>query len=68
MPRTIIDIPETQLQEIDRFCRTLGISRAEGVRRALEAYLERTIAARPDGFGLWTEPAPPPPARRVPQR
>jgi metal-responsive CopG/Arc/MetJ family transcriptional regulator len=55
MPRTIVDIPASQLAEIDRFCRTLGISRAEAVRRALEAYLERTIDLHADGFALWTD-------------
>ena len=61
MPRTIVDIPETQLAEIDRFCRTLGISRAEAVRRALEAYLARTVDIHADGFGLWTDAATAPP-------
>ena len=69
MPRTIIDIPDTQLAEIDRFCRQLGISRAEAVRRALEAYLERSPELKVDGFGLWREavdegPRPPAPARK----
>jgi hypothetical protein len=72
MPRTIVDIPASQLDEIDRFCRTLGISRAEAVRRALEAYLERAVDVRADGFGLWRDaetaaspPSPPPsPATR----
>ena len=67
MPRTIVDIPASQLDEIDRFCRTLGISRAEAVRRALEAYLERTVDARDDGFGLWTD-TPPPQSRRTKER
>jgi metal-responsive CopG/Arc/MetJ family transcriptional regulator len=62
MPRTIVDIPETQLAEIDRFCRALGISRAEAVRRALEAYLERSVDLRAEGFGLWKDAAPPAPA------
>ena len=67
MPRTIVDIPETQLAEIDRFCRTLGISRAEAVRRALEAYLERTVDSHADGFGLWADAVPAPsPASSAP--
>lgn len=57
MPRTIVDIPASQLDEIDRFCHTLGISRAEAVRRALKAYLERNIDIHADGFGLWTDAA-----------
>jgi metal-responsive CopG/Arc/MetJ family transcriptional regulator len=62
MPRTIVDIPATQLAEIDRFCRALGISRAEAVRRALEAYLARSIDVHAEAFGLWADglrsPAP----------
>ena len=71
MPRTIVDIPASQLTEIDSYCRRLGISRAEAVRRALEAYLERGADLRADGFGLWTDhrvgdddTAPATPARR----
>ena len=60
MPRTIVDIPSSQLAEIDALCERLRISRAEAVRRALEAYLERRADARPDGFGLWADGAPEP--------
>ena len=67
MPRTIVDIPASQLDEIDRFCRTLGISRAEAVRRALEAYLERAVDIHADGFGLWADAVPAaPPASTAP--
>jgi len=59
MPRTIVDIPASQLDEIDRTCRTLGISRAEAVRRALEVYLERAVDVHANGFGLWTDAATP---------
>ncbi len=58
MPRTIVDIPASQLVEIDSVCKRLGISRAEAVRRALETYLERTTDLGADGFGLWRDPAP----------
>ena len=71
MPRTIVDIPASQLTEIDSFCRRLGISRAEAVRRALELYLERAADLRTDGFGLWTDAAaasPPMPDRRAKER
>ena len=71
MPRTIVDIPAAQLAEIDGLCQRLGISRAEGVRRALEAYLAHSHADRADGFGLWSDPGAPPstdtPARGVRQ-
>lgn len=55
MPRTIIDIPDGQLREIDRVCRALRISRAEAVRRGLTAFLERNQAVEEDGCGLWGE-------------
>jgi metal-responsive CopG/Arc/MetJ family transcriptional regulator len=57
MARTIIDIPEDQLREIDTLCRLLGISRAEAVRRALRDYAQRNGDVKTDAFGLW-KPAP----------
>lgn len=53
MPRTIIDIPNAQLRDLDARCGILGISRAEAVRRAVDDFLR---GAGPDGreaFGLW---------------
>lgn len=51
--RTIIDIPETQLRDLDAHCRLLGISRAEGVRRAIQEYLRAPPGMQNGGFGLW---------------
>jgi len=53
MPRTIVDIPQAQLEEIDQYCAKMNVSRAEAVRRAIQAYLARPNGALPDGFGLW---------------
>ena len=53
MPRTIIEIPETQLREVDRLCRVLQISRAEAVRRGLDEFVRQNRAVKTDGFGLW---------------
>lgn len=53
MARTIIDLPEDQLREIDALCKLLGISRAEAVRRALRDYAQRNGHVKTDGFGLW---------------
>jgi metal-responsive CopG/Arc/MetJ family transcriptional regulator len=55
MPRTIVDIPEAQMREVDRLCQALGISRAEAVRRALGDFVEQNDAATTDGFGLWRD-------------
>jgi metal-responsive CopG/Arc/MetJ family transcriptional regulator len=53
MARTIIDVPEDQLREIDALCKLLGISRAEAVRRALRDYTQRNGHVKTDAFGLW---------------
>ena len=53
MARTIIDIPDPQLREIDELCRLLGISRAEAVRRALRDFSQRNTDVRADAFRLW---------------
>jgi hypothetical protein len=52
--RTIIDVPETQLEALDAWCRLEGVSRAEAIRRAVDVLLERHRAgkAKP-AFGLW---------------
>ncbi len=53
MPRTIIDIPDSQLREVDRLCQLLGISRAEAVRRGLQGFVQQNEVVKTDGFGLW---------------
>jgi metal-responsive CopG/Arc/MetJ family transcriptional regulator len=53
MARTIIEIPETQLREVDRLCHLLGISRAEAVRRGLQGFVQQNEVVKTNGFGLW---------------
>ncbi len=54
--RTIIDLPNTQLEALDALCRREGISRAEAVRRAVAAHVQQRRAAAPDAaFGLWRD-------------
>ena len=55
MPRTIVDIPAAQMRELDARCRVLGVSRAEGVRRAVQAFLNVKYGLDEEGFGLWTQ-------------
>jgi metal-responsive CopG/Arc/MetJ family transcriptional regulator len=55
MPRTIIDIPQAQIREVDRVCKALGISRAEAVRRALGDFVHQNHNVTTDGFGLWKD-------------
>jgi hypothetical protein len=37
--RTIVDLPETQVKALDSYRKREGISRAEAVRRAVEAFV-----------------------------
>lgn len=53
MPRTIVDLPSSQLKDLDSRCRSLGISRAEAVRRAIHAFLRESPGESEQGFGLW---------------
>ena len=52
--RTIVDIPEEQIDSLASHCDREGISRAEAVRRAVASYLkEQTDNAKDDAFGMW---------------
>jgi hypothetical protein len=53
MPRTIVDIPSAQMRLLDARCKALGISRAEGVRRAVHGFLNVKYGLDQEGFGLW---------------
>ena len=53
--RTIVDLPEEQLQALARICQQEKISRAEAVRRAV-AGLVAAASPQPSaevGFGVW---------------
>ena len=52
--RTIVDIPENVLNELDELARREDISRAEAVRRAMAEYLEsRRRSVGDAAFGIW---------------
>ena len=52
--RTIIDLPADQLEALDSLCRREGISRAEGVRRAVAEHVrQQQTADANQAFGLW---------------
>ena len=52
--RTIIDIPDTQLELLNSFAVQEKISRAELIRRAVADYLQRYASvAEDDAFGVW---------------
>lgn len=52
--RTIIDLPEDQLEALDGICRRESISRAEAIRRAVDLLVrDRAAGASHAAFGLW---------------
>ena len=52
--RTIIDVPNNLIDQIDALAQREKISRAEAVRRAVAEYLEKRAHHRSDaGFGIW---------------
>ena len=52
--RILADIPDDDLQLLNRMSALEGVSRAELVRRAVAAALEaHRVAERVDAFGLW---------------
>jgi ribbon-helix-helix CopG family protein len=52
--RTIIELPEDQLEALDALCRRDSISRAEAIRRAVGALIRsRPAPERERAFGLW---------------
>ena len=54
--RTIVDLPTGQLDGLDRLCHREGISRAEGVRRAVALLVAQDSAAGArSAFGLWRD-------------
>lgn len=56
--RTIIELPDTQVKALARFCRREGVSRAEAIRRAVDKLVTSGEMAEAQqglqaGFGLW---------------
>jgi hypothetical protein len=52
--RTIIELPADQLEALDSLCEREGISRAEGVRRAVAEHVRQHQSDRvSQAFGIW---------------
>ena len=51
--RTIVDLPEDQLDALSDLCRREGISRAEAIRQAVAQYTRGKRLATHPAFGLW---------------
>lgn len=55
---TTIELPDAQVEALERFCQREGVSQAEAIRRAVEQLVANGAAderaqARQAAFGLW---------------
>jgi hypothetical protein len=51
--RTIVDIPQSQLQQLEAICRREDLSRAEAVRRAISLFVAEHDLSPDEAFGIW---------------
>jgi hypothetical protein len=51
--RTIIDLSDAQLERLAAWCGQEGISRAEAIRRAVDALVKSAPGGARAAFGLW---------------
>jgi metal-responsive CopG/Arc/MetJ family transcriptional regulator len=54
--RTIIDLPQSQIDALARIAEREGLSRAELIRRAVASYLKGRGDDGESAFGLWGPP------------
>ena len=55
--RTLVDLPETDLEQLNALSRERRVSRAELIRRAVSGYLEQNRTGLEETFGLWKKKA-----------
>jgi metal-responsive CopG/Arc/MetJ family transcriptional regulator len=55
--RTLVDLPETELEQLNALSRERRVSRAELIRQAVAGYLEQNRTGLEESFGLWKEKA-----------
>jgi metal-responsive CopG/Arc/MetJ family transcriptional regulator len=65
MSRTIVDIPDALLAQVDALCKMLSISRAEATRQALKVFVRSHHNVNVDAFGLWAASKPGNQARKT---
>ncbi|WP_158944449.1 CopG family transcriptional regulator [Granulicella sp. S190] len=53
--RTLVDIPEDELEELNALSEARKVSRAELIRQAVAGFLAQNKAGLEDSFGLWKE-------------
>ncbi len=53
--RTLVDIPDRQIEDLTVICEHEKVSRAEVIRRAISMYLDKKKAVPNEAFGLWKD-------------
>ena len=51
--RTIVDLPQSQIDALAELSAREGLSRAELIRRAVASFLEANAPQQEKAFGLW---------------
>ncbi len=51
--RTLVDIPDNQVEALASICAEEKVSRAEIIRRAIRDYIAKKSPETVDAFGLW---------------
>ncbi len=56
--RTIVTLKDSDAEELDTTCKRLGISRAEGIRRAILIFTTNHRDSLEKHFGAWKKKKP----------
>jgi metal-responsive CopG/Arc/MetJ family transcriptional regulator len=51
--RTLVDIPEKELEGLNALSRSRNVSRAELIRQAVSGFLAENRAGVEESFGIW---------------
>lgn len=51
--RTLVDIPDRQVEELAMICDAKRVSRAEVIRQAIAVFIEQNKPSVVDAFGIW---------------
>jgi hypothetical protein len=51
--RTLVDIPDEQIEDLTAICESKKVSRAEVIRQAISFYIGANRRVPADAFGLW---------------
>jgi metal-responsive CopG/Arc/MetJ family transcriptional regulator len=55
--RTLVDLPDAELEQLNVLSKVRRVSRAELIRQAVAGYLEQNKTGLDDSFGLWEKKA-----------